>query len=69
MFTSQSLISYRIHVNQQVGIKRSENKDSYFESIKKRYFDDYIFQKLIKIYPVEKENYPYQLQKHFNYTI
>lgn len=58
MFTSQSLISYRIHVNQQVGIKRSENKDSYFESIKKDILMIIFFQKLIKIYPDEKENLP-----------
>lgn len=58
MFTSQSLISYRIHENQQVGISRIINEDSYFKSIKKYIFVIIFFKKLIKIYPNEKGNLP-----------
>ena len=58
MFTSQSLISYRIHENQQVGISRIINEDSYFKSIKKNIFVIIFFKKLIKIYPNEKGNLP-----------
>ena len=58
MFTSQSLISYRIHENQQVGISRIINEDSYFKSIKKNIFVIIFFKKLIKIYPKEKGNLP-----------
>lgn len=58
MFTSQSLISYRIHENQQVGISRIKDEDSYLKSIKKYIFLIIFFKKLIKIYPNEKGNLP-----------